>query len=211
MSLLMLGRLCYRWACLSNSESEEELKPMSKKMSLIVLTVFLILLGAGLAMANVELMEFSGVAWMAAPPTGGDVKCIGGTPTGTWPPCTPENSKAQIRGMILTYRQVCRNADGTVNPLVTGTRTIVFNFTGGGVDRRNHAWGTWRLVLDGGIGESEGTFTGFGGNVPNQGQIVGHGTEGEVEGIQLRATYTYDQFPGLETLTGYLLDPRGSR
>ena len=84
---------------------------------------------------------------------------------------------------------------------------------------RGIVWGTWRVVLDGGIGEWEGTFTGsaqewFG---AAEAQVVGRGTEGVVEGMQLRLLLSYEHFPmdpgtglpGLEMITGYRLDPKG--
>ena len=180
-------------------------------LMLVSAMVAAILLTAGLAVAQALITDFTGNAWMIAPPSNGDVNCIGGTPTGGWPVCTP-GSKIQIRGMILTYRQVARKPDGSPEPRMTGIRTINYNFKGTGGDSKSHAWGTWRIVLDGGLGEWEGTFTGFGGAVPNQGQIVGHGTEGQVEGLQLRAAYSYQTgFPGLETIEGFILNPGGQK
>jgi hypothetical protein len=74
-------------------------------------------------------------------------------------------------------------------------------------------WGTWRVVLDGGRGEWEGTYTGFGHGwfSAADGNVVGHGTEGEVEGMELRLVFSYDTFPGVETDTGYRFDPKGAK
>lgn len=187
------------------------MSPNKLKLVLILaLAATAISLGAGLVFAKVTITDFAGTAWLIAPPSGGDLNCIGGSPTGAWPPCTA-GAKAQLRGMVLTYRQEARKADGSPEPMLTGIRTIVFNYTGQTSDGKNHTWGTWRVVLDGGRGEWEGTFTGFGGDRPIQGQIVGHGTDGEVEGMQLRSVYSYEVFPGLETLSGFILDPEGGR
>lgn len=184
-----------------------------RRITIIAVAVIAILLGAGLAAAKATFTPVSATAWIIAPGSGGEVKCLGGTPTGTWPDCTP-GSKVQIRGRNLMFRQL------SVDPLLAGIRTVVFNanFDENG---RGHAWGTWRLVLDGGKGEWEGIFTGFGYGWfgAADGNIVGHGTEGEVDGMELRAVFSYDTFPvnpatgqpGLETDTGYRIDPKGGK
>ena len=169
--------------------------------------VFAILLGAGPAAAQVTFTPVSATAWVIAPGSGGEVKCLGGTPTGTFPPCTP-GSKVQIRGSNETFRMV------SPDPLCTGIRTFVFNanFDETG---RGPFWGTWRLVLDGGRGEWAGTYTGFvyGWFGAADGHVVGHGTQGEVDGMELRVVFSFDTlFPfGLETDTGYRFDPKGSK
>ena len=176
-------------------------------MILISTVVAAILLGAGLAVAKATFTEFSGYAYMSAAPSGGDLKCIGGTPMppGSWPPCTA-GSRAQIRGLNLTYRQE------SPDPLHRGIREAVLNmnFDENG---RARSWGTWRLVLDDGKGTWEGTFTGssegwFG---AGETQILGHGTEGEVDGMQLRGVVSNEVFPGPDTFSGFRLDPKGSK
>ena len=82
-------------------------------------------------------------------------------------------------------------------------------------------WGTWVVVLDGGRGEWQGTFSGtaYGWFGAADGDVVGHGTEGEVDGMQLRLVFAYETFPinqttlqpGVETDTGYRLDPKGEK
>jgi hypothetical protein len=168
--------------------------------------VFAILLGAALTAAKVTFTPFSATAWPIGPSSGGEVKCLGGTPTGTFPPCTP-GSKVQIRGSNRISQMV------SSDPLLTGIRTGVVNanFDENG---RGHMWGTWRLVLDGGRGEWEGTYTGFahGWFGAAEGHVVGHGTQGEVDGMEVRAVFSVDEmFPfGLETDTGYRFDPKGN-
>jgi len=178
-----------------------------------------VLLSAGLVAGKATFTPISGRAWLIALPAGGEVKCFTGTQTGTWPPCTL-GTKSQIRGMNLRYRQEFQKADGSVDPLHTGIRTLIFNAN---LDEngRGNAWGTWRVVLDGGRGEWEGTFTGsgFGWFGAADGDVVGHGTEGEVDGMQVRLFFSYEAFPvnpatgqpGLETDTGYRLDPNGGK
>jgi hypothetical protein len=68
-------------------------------------------------------------------------------------------------------------------------------------------WGTFRLVLDGDAGVWEGTFS-----ASEAGTIVGHGTEGEVEGMQFIGSYSYPQgFPGLETFSGCVIDTNAKK
>ncbi len=166
-----------------------------------------ILLGAALATAKVAFTPISATAFLIAPSSGGEVKCLGGTPTGTFPHCTP-GSKVQIRGSNDISRMV------SSDPLLTGIRTFVFNanFDENG---RGHMWGTYRLVLDGGRGEWEGTYTGFahGWFGAADGHVVGHGTQGEVEGMEFRGVFSFDDnFPiGLESDTGYRFAPKGSK
>ncbi len=182
----------------------------------IIAAAAIVLFAAGLAATKAKFTPVSGTAWMIAPSSGAEVKCHGGTPTGTWPPCSP-GSAGEIRGMNLTYYQQFRKADGSLDPLHTGLRTLVFNANfdenGGG-----HGWGTWHVVLDGGIGEWEGTYNGFA-TVwfgPADGEIVGRGTQGVVEGMLVKFAFSYETFPrdpatglpGLETITGYRLEPR---
>lgn len=186
---------------------------LNRRTTVIMAAAIAILLGACFAAARVTFTPVSATAWLIAPASGGEVKCLGGTPTGAWPPCTP-GSKAQIRGRNLDFRQV------SADSLLTGNRVLVFNAN---LDEngRGNAWGTWRLVLDGGRGEWEGTFTGFGYGWfgAADGHIVGHGTQGEVDGTELRAVFSYETFPfdpatgqpGLETDTGYRFDPKGDK
>ena len=175
--------------------------------SKITCSVFAILLGVGLATAKIIFTPVSATAWLIPnPKPGAELKCIGGTPTGVWPPCTP-GSKVQIREGNETSRQV------SSDPLLTGIRTFIFNanFDETG---RGHMWGTWRLVLDGGIGEWEGTFTGFayGWLGAAEGNVVGHGTQGEVDGMELRVLFSHAIFPiGPETDTGYRFDPKDGK
>ena len=176
-------------------------------MILISTAVAVILLGAGLAVAKATFTEFSGYAYMIAAPSGGDLKCIGGTPmpAGSWPPCTA-GSRTQIRGLNLTYRQE------SPDPLHKGIRGVVLNMNQD-ENGRGHSWGTWSLVLDAGKGMWEGTFSGSatGWFRAAETQIVGHGTEGEVDGMQLRGVVSNVVFPGPDTFSGSRLDPKGSK
>lgn len=154
--------------------------------------------------AEPTITAIAGFAWFDQPPQGGTLKCIGGTPTGSWPPCTP-GSKAQLRNVNMHSVQVVPGV-----PHLSGTRTLVFNanFDASG---KGHAWGSWRAEHANG-GVSEGTFTAFptGWGGPNVGRAVGRHTEGPLEGALIFLTISYEQFPnGVETLEGYLLDPKG--
>jgi len=177
------------------------------------LFVAVMILLAGLAAAKATFTQVSIKARATAPSSGGELRCLGGTATGAWPPCTP-GSKSQLRGVVTTFRQV------SSDPLHTGTRTLVTNAS---LDEsgRGHIWGTWVVTLDDGRGQWEGIFTGstFGWFGAAGGEVVGHGCEGEVDGMQLKLFFSYENFPidpatgqpGIETDTGYRLDPRGAR
>lgn len=175
------------------------------------------LLVAALAVAKTTFTPVATTAVQIAPATGGELNCIGGTATGTWPPCSP-GSKSQIRGSNVISRLTSHKPDGTPDPLNTGTRFLVFNAT---LDENGngHVWGTWRFVLDSGLGEWEGTYTGFahGWFGASNADVVGHGTAGQVDGMELRLVSSYETFPvdpktglpGVETDTGYRFDPGG--
>ena len=186
---------------------------LNRRSIVVAAAAMAILVGAGLAAAKATFTTVSITAWATAPSSGGEVKCIGGTTTGTWPPCTP-GGKYQARGRVSTIRQV------SPDPLHTGNRTLVFNVN---LDEngRGHMWGTWIVVLDGGRGEWQGTFTGtaYGWFGAADGDVVGHGTEGAVDGMELRLFFSYETFPinpatglpGIETDTGYRLEPKGEK
>jgi len=154
---------------------------------------------------NEKFVSVEGSAWMIAPPEGGEVKCIGGTPVAAWPPCTP-GSKVQIRNMKMTFWQKFDGPDAAL--LHDGVRTIMFNanFDPAG---KGHAWGTWRVELPSGTGIWEGVFTASPTmwDGPNAGKVTGQGTEGVVDGMQVRLLVSYDNFPGLETMEGYYFKP----
>ena len=177
-----------------------------RTLVVIAAAAIAILIGAGLAAAKATFTPVSITAWQTAPPSGGDLRCIGGTATGTWPPCSA-GGMYQSRRHVLTLRQV------SPDPLHTGNRTVVSNMN---LDEngRGHMWGTWVVVLDDGRGQLEGTFTGsaYGWFGAAEGEVVGHGTAGEVDGMQLRLFFSYSAFPfGIETDTGYRLDPKGEK
>lgn len=185
---------------------------MSKKA---LVTVIAVVAAAGFLMAKTAFTPMSGYAMMTGPPTGGEVSCVGGAPTGVWPPCSA-GAKTKIRGMQIQYWQEARKPDGSVDPLHTGFRDLVMNanFDENG---KGHAWGTWRLVTSSGQGEWVGTFSGeaerwFG---PAVSHVVGRGLDGDVAGMQLRAIVSYLTFPldpatglpGQEKIEGYRFDP----
>ena len=185
----------------------------------IAVASLLILLATGLVVAQADFVPLNGIAYIVAPPQGGEVRCIGGSPVASWPPCTT-GSIAQIRGRNLTYRQEFVKPDGSVETLHTGLRTVVLNAFFDEIGR-GRVWGTWKVVLDAGLGEWEGTFTGsaavwFG---PATIQIIGHGTAGAVDRMQLRVTISYDTFPidpstglpALETISGFRLEPGSTK
>ncbi len=182
-----------------------------RRVAVIPAAAITILLVATLAAAKTTFTPIAGTVSQIAPPERVETNCIAGTQTGFWPPCTP-GSKSQIRGWKLIYRQEFRNPDGTPDHFHTGTRYQVFNGT---LDENGngHVWGTFRVVLDGGVGEWEGIYTGFahgGWFGALESTSVGHGTQGQVDGMEVRAVASYETWPGgLETDTGYRFMPGG--
>jgi hypothetical protein len=185
------------------------------KINGVVLTA--VLFGAAVLPATTTITPVSAISWQEADPQGGELNCIGGKPTGTQPPCSP-GSKTQLRGIKLTYRQVAATPEGNVEVLHTGARTVVLN-ANYDENGRGTIWGTWHLVLDSGIGEWDGVFTGFvyGWLGLAEGEILGYGTAGQVEGLSLRAIFTQEALdptsgkPAVQVVTGSRVDPGVSK
>jgi hypothetical protein len=180
---------------------------------LILAAISLALLAGTPAYSKATFTPIEGVAYMMGLPTGGTVKCIGGEPTGFWPPCTP-GSKAQLRNVVVEFEQYV-----PAYPALNGPRTCILNanFDASG---KGHAWGTWRAEhADGSI--SEGVFTNSitGWFAPAVGKALGRVTEGPLDGLHVFLTLTYDYFPvnpkdpqsSPEKMDGYLLDPKGGK
>jgi len=172
-----------------------------------VAAIVVLLCGAAVAAQRATFTPISGIAFLIAPPSDGTIRCIGGAPAPGWPPCTP-GSKVQVRGLVLTYRTVGSGPDGY---LFTGIRTLVFNYEHVVQNQDSRVWGTFRLELDGGRGVWEGTFSGSA-----AGTVIGHGTEGEVEGMQFIGTYSHPggfpptaEFP--EEFSGYVIDTNAKK
>jgi hypothetical protein len=115
----------------------------------------------------------------------GTATCIGGQPTGTFPPCSPD-----------TKRIIWRHFIGTITPAsATGPAAVYFTgaFVGPGncilnAQLRGHCWGTFEGPAAGG-GKWEGIWYGtidflaFGGDLA----FVGHGRGSpEMEGLLLK-------------------------
>jgi hypothetical protein len=185
----------------------------------IFVAAIAISLAVALAAAKTVFTPVTATALQVAPPDRVETNCIGGSPTGIWPPCTP-GSKSEIRNWNLVYRVNSQKSDGTPDPYSTGTRYQVFNAT---LDENGngHVWGTFRFVLDAGAGEWDGVYTGFthGWFGALNADAVGHGSQGQVDGMQLKTVVSYERWPvnpstgspGLETDTGYRFDPGGGK
>lgn len=183
---------------------------LSRSIQFLLLAAISLALVAGTpAYSQATFTPVNGFALLTGPPEGGDVKCIGGYPTGPWPPCSP-GSKTQLRNAVLNFYQVF-----PALPQFTGTRTCILN-ANLDADGKGHAWGTWRV--DGQDGTvAEGTFTNSisGWFAPSAGKAVGRVTEGEREGDHVFLTLIYDKFPFdpsnpsafAESMDGYLLSP----
>lgn len=113
----------------------------------------------------------------------GEAACMEGTPTGSFPPCTPETHISiwhNYSGVILFVAVA-----GEAAPFVAGTWTVQGNcnlnenlvgpcwgtFQGSALDGTWH--GTWSGTLD---------FVRFGGEL----RFVGHGAGGGVQGLHLK-------------------------
>jgi hypothetical protein len=176
---------------------------MRKRITVVAVAV--LICAAVVAAQRATFIPVSGIAFLIAPPSGGTVRCNGGEPAPGWPPCTP-GSKTQVRGLVLTYRTIAYKADGSRDPLFTGTRTLVFNYEHVVDGHDSRVWGTFRVVLDGDAGVWEGTFSGS-----LAGTVIGHGTEGVVEGMHFVGSYShpgaFPPTPGSpEQFSGYVID-----
>jgi hypothetical protein len=113
----------------------------------------------------------------------GTATCVGGTPTGWFPPCTPGTHVSIWRRFVGPV--VFDTVTGDAAPYFTGAWTIRGScnlkenlvgpcwgtFAGDALDGK---WeGTWNGKLD---------FTSFGGEL----SFAGHGTGGSVDGLQMR-------------------------
>jgi hypothetical protein len=113
----------------------------------------------------------------------GEVTCVGGTPTGWFPPCTPETHIAVWRNYTGAIFFVA--VEGEAAPFLAGTWTVQGNCN---LDENlvGPCWGTFQgSALD---GTWDGTWSGtldfvrFGGEL----RFVGHGTGGGVQRLHLR-------------------------
>jgi hypothetical protein len=123
------------------------------------------------------------------------------------PPCTP-GSKAQLRNVVFIFYQVF-----PAPSQLAGPRSCIFNanFDAAG---KGHAWGTWRFENADGSVVAEGTFTNSitGWNAPAAGKALGRVTDGDLEGLHIFLTLTYEAFPSSpEIMDGYILDPKGGK
>jgi hypothetical protein len=179
---------------------------LSRSFQFVLLAALSLALLAGTpASAKATFTPIEGIVTFVETVQEGTLKCIGGQPSGSWPPCTA--GKAQIRNAIGKYY-----GDYTDFPQLSGPATFFWN-ANFDADGKGFAWGTWRSELPDGT-VVEGTFTNshtrwFG---PSAGKSRGRVTEGPLEGVHLFMTASYEAFPISPTVfEGYLLDPKGRK
>jgi hypothetical protein len=124
----------------------------NRRVAVIAAVSLAVLLLAAVAAAKTTFVPVAGTAVQVAPPERVETNCIGGAATGTWPPCTL-GSKSQMRGWNLIYRLDFRNPNGAPDPLLTGTRYLVFNGT---LDENGNAPGIGSMPV---ASRAEGTVS----------------------------------------------------
>jgi hypothetical protein len=136
----------------------------------------------------------------------GTVSCLGGEPAAPPLLCTPGTNQIHLRGRVESA--VYLNVAGEAAALIDGTNTIVVNCN---LDAtlRGHCWGTfvWQIPARG--GEWEGTWGGPVDLIHYVGSYVavGHGTGGELEGLQLKVDTVAPGGTPLANLTARILFP----
>jgi hypothetical protein len=124
----------------------------------------------------------------------GEVKCAGGVPTGQHFPnreCSPETNRTLVRGEVDST--ILTDVTGTAAAMLSGgTNRIVVNCN---LDRnlKGECWGTFELTVPG-QGKWEGSWNGpidlvnFIGSF----SFVGHGSGGQLDGLQMKYDEVYD-------------------
>jgi hypothetical protein len=179
---------------------------LSRSFQFVLLAALSLALLAGTpASAKATFTPIEGYSYVLAVNDPGKVKCIGGQPTGAWPPCTA--GKAQIRNQVVNFVVVFPEF-----PQLSGDWVFTANLNLD-ADGKGHVWGTFRFEgLDGTV--AEGTFNQFttGWNAPAAGQTRGKITEGPMEGVRTFWTTAIENWPyDMYVLEGYLHDPKGRK
>ncbi len=68
---------------------------------IFVIAVAFLLVAGAVAAQKAQFVQLSGVGYMTGGPSVGTVDCLGGAPTGTWPPCTA--GRSLLRGVTVPY------------------------------------------------------------------------------------------------------------
>jgi len=149
-------------------------------------------------MATWQSDEFaSGLEMLQAVVDPGEARCVGGEPTGTFPPCSPGTIRVLIHGRTSEF--VYADLAGAAAGMFDGPNTVGGDCNLDG-SYKGHCWGTFRWdVASSGVwvGNWSGQFD-LG---ANQGfyTAIGHGVEGDLEGrhFTLSAVYTGGAAPGV--------------
>jgi hypothetical protein len=150
--------------------------------SLLILAVIVLCLTSVVikAKSKTELAGGDLYLWLSEP---GTANCVGGTPTGTFPPCSPNTKVTIWRNYVGPV--IIDKVTGDAAPFFSGTWVsrgscnLDENLAG-------PCWGTFEGEALG--GKWEGTwngkldFVGFGGDL----SFVGHGSRGGVEGLHMK-------------------------
>ncbi len=183
---------------------------MSRRRVGWLVVVLLVVLGSALAlaatrdrdpgtfhgsrMASQQALQFASCYEVfqeaVAPP---EFRCVGGEPTGTFPPCSPDTQQILVRGNANRF--VYAGLDGDAAAMFDGSNTVVGNCILDGA-YRGRCWGSFRWEIEG-TGAWEGTWSGTFDQIANRGfySAVGHGVEGELQGLHFSGTGAYPGGP----------------
>jgi len=127
----------------------------------------------------------------------GEARCVGGEPTGTFPPCSPGTIRVLIHGRTSEF--IYANLLGVAAAMFDGPNTVVGDCNLDG-SYKGHCWGTFRWEIAS-AGAWVGNWSGQFDLAANQGfyTAIGHGVEGDLEGrhFTLSAVYTGGTAPGV--------------
>jgi hypothetical protein len=161
----------------------EELKMKRYMMSLSALLIIAAVCLTPLAInakSKTRLASGGFFLWLGEP---GTANCVHGTPTGYFPPCSPNTKMSLWRN--FTGPVLFDNVTGGAAPFISGAWEIRGSCNLD-KDLLGPCWGTFEgNALD---GKWEGTwngkldFAGFGGDM----SFVGHGTGGVVDGLHMK-------------------------
>ncbi len=156
-------------------------------MKRYLMTLSLLLVGVAICLAPVtananpkaQLASGGFYIWLSEP---GEATCVGGSPTGSFPPCTPGTKEIIWRNYVGLFS--FGGVTGDAAPFFSGAWLSPGNCN---LDENlaGHCWGTFEgNVLD---GKWEGTWNGkldfihFGGDL----RFVGHGSGGSLGGLHM--------------------------
>ena len=138
------------------------------------------------AYAEPKFVVLTGEEWTTGLLPGGEVRCLGGEPTGDFPQlCTEGTKRIFVRGLTETSLVVATTGDRP--ELMTGGNVIIANCN---LDSSyaGNCWGTFTITLDDEVGVWEGSWNGQFDFLEGTSSYsaVGNGTSGDVEGMHTK-------------------------